>query len=313
MANEIRLDYGSTGETLYMLVFNSSGSVWNGSAFETIEADNWATYDIALTEQDGTGIYWGSFPAGVSSSGRYDVSIYEQQGASPATTDYRVGQDSYSVGFSSSGVSDGWPTSTDLGDFLTAAGYDYGSADLDLAIGEAVEEWEKRTGYKPFLRDSSDQTLYFDPPGAGSFGCVLDVRHLLTLTSLSYGLEEDGTGGTAMAQGTDFVMLPYDGGANETPWTHVRFLSNPYGGARSIKVVGKRGYSSTCPDDVFKAILKKAAASVVMDLRVGHPGEATSVKQGPVEFQYGSEAGRGTVDRFNNDFDRAVRRYRRCL
>jgi hypothetical protein len=258
MANEIRLDYGSTGETLYMLVFNSSGSVWNGSAFETIEA--------------------------------------------------------YSVGFSSSGVSDGWPTSTDLGDFLTAAGYDYGSADLDLAIGAAVYEFERRTGWKPFIRDAADYTAYYDPPYVGSFGCILSLKYpLLTLTSLSYGLEEDGTGGTAMTQGTDFVMEPYDGGTDEKPWTGVRFLTYPYGLSRSIKVIGKRGYSESCPYDVYQAILRKAAGMVAVNLTAGAPGEAASVKQGPVQFQYSAEAGRGTVDRFNSDFDGVVRRCRRCL
>ena len=42
----------STGSTLYAILLNSVGQIWNGSAFEAVNGANWATYDIALTESD---------------------------------------------------------------------------------------------------------------------------------------------------------------------------------------------------------------------------------------------------------------------
>lgn len=90
MANEIKFPARAlTGETLYAVVLNSAGAAYNGSTFETLEADNWATYDIALTESDSLGIWLGTFPA--VAAGLYAIQIYQQAGASPATSDEQVG------------------------------------------------------------------------------------------------------------------------------------------------------------------------------------------------------------------------------
>lgn len=205
-----------------------------------------------------------------------------------------------------------YPVLADLQSFLTAGGVAFGDTDLASALSGAVTEFESRTGWSPFVREATDGTQHSDPPTSGTYGCVLDLESpILSLTSLSCGVGEDGTGGTAMVQGTDFVLLPYGGGTDRKPWTQVRFSSAPYGGARSIKVVGKRGYSSVCPDDVRQAILRKAAASIIQDLAAGQAGDATEISQGPVTYRYDATAGRGTVDRYANDFEQTVRRYRR--
>ena len=49
MANELVMNY-PTGSTLYALLFDAVGRVWNGSAFEAPVAGSWANYDLALTE-----------------------------------------------------------------------------------------------------------------------------------------------------------------------------------------------------------------------------------------------------------------------
>lgn len=84
MANELGCDY-TTGSTLYAVVLNSAQQAWNGSAFETVLAANWATYDIAMTERASTGIYVADLPA--LSAGSYAVLFYVQAGGTPATTD----------------------------------------------------------------------------------------------------------------------------------------------------------------------------------------------------------------------------------
>ena len=63
MANELVLDY-ATGNTLYAMLFNASGQVWNGSAFAAPSSASWTDYDIAMAEvATATGIYRGSMPA----------------------------------------------------------------------------------------------------------------------------------------------------------------------------------------------------------------------------------------------------------
>lgn len=84
MANEITLGY-TTGATLYAVVTSSTGSYWNGTAFEGFVAGHWSTYAIALAEASGSGQYFGNFPA--AGGGAYTVEIYAQAGGSPATTD----------------------------------------------------------------------------------------------------------------------------------------------------------------------------------------------------------------------------------
>lgn len=88
MANELVLNY-PTGATLYALVFNAVGQIYNGSTFETPAAANWANYDIAATEIATTGIYRATMP-GVA-AGAYGFTFRLQAGGSPAVGDITVG------------------------------------------------------------------------------------------------------------------------------------------------------------------------------------------------------------------------------
>lgn len=87
MANELQA-YTTTGGTVYAVLLNSVGQIWNGSAFVAINGANWTSYDIALTEAT-AGIYLGAMPA--VSAGGYAYIAYTQAGASPAITDTTAG------------------------------------------------------------------------------------------------------------------------------------------------------------------------------------------------------------------------------
>lgn len=90
MASELKhVDPGYTGSTLYAVLLNSAGQAYNGSTFEALTALNWATYDIALTEQASLGVFLGDMPA--VAAGLYTVLIYDRAGATPATSDEQVG------------------------------------------------------------------------------------------------------------------------------------------------------------------------------------------------------------------------------
>ena len=88
MANEIHVNYAS-GNTLYAVVRNGSGNVWNITG-QTFEA--WGTggrtatdYDINLTDKSGS-LYVGNFGTSVP-AGRYSVQVFLQAGANPADGD----------------------------------------------------------------------------------------------------------------------------------------------------------------------------------------------------------------------------------
>ena len=84
-----------TGRTVYAVIANAAGQIWNTAgtpAFEAITAANWTDYDVALVEQSSTsGIYDGDFPTGINTRGDFTFTCYRRIGASPATTDPVVG------------------------------------------------------------------------------------------------------------------------------------------------------------------------------------------------------------------------------
>ena len=68
MANELVIHY-PTGATLYALLFDATGQVYNGSAFAAPGSAAWTDYDIAMTEvATSTGIYRASMPAAAAGS-----------------------------------------------------------------------------------------------------------------------------------------------------------------------------------------------------------------------------------------------------
>lgn len=89
MANELVIHY-LTGATLYALLHDATGQIWNGAAFAAPGSANWTDYDIAMSEvATATGIYRGTMPG--AAAGVYGFVVRRQAGASPAVTDIVVG------------------------------------------------------------------------------------------------------------------------------------------------------------------------------------------------------------------------------
>lgn len=85
MAGELQAQH-VTGATLYAVLVDASGGVWNGAAFDsTPTSGEWTGYDIALAEQGGSGYFVGNLPA--VAVGRYSYRVHKQLGGSPASTD----------------------------------------------------------------------------------------------------------------------------------------------------------------------------------------------------------------------------------
>lgn len=122
MANELVFDW-PTGATVYALLFNSSGQMYNGSTFETPEDANWATYDIALTEAGTTGIYRGDMPA--VAAGTYGLLFRLRAGGAPAVTDVPVG---------GGGIEWGGSAALPLSDLATAADLAVVDGNVDLTL-----------------------------------------------------------------------------------------------------------------------------------------------------------------------------------
>lgn len=108
MADVLQIDY-RTGRTIYFLLRDSSGRIWNGASFESYLTANYATYPITAAEQGtASGYYTAAWPS--LDPGVYSIVAKEQAGASPAETDYSVGWETVTWGGSAvltaSGIAD---------------------------------------------------------------------------------------------------------------------------------------------------------------------------------------------------------------
>jgi hypothetical protein len=89
MASEIQFNF-TTGRTCYVLLRSATGTIWNGSSFEAYVTANYATYDIAATEQGtASGLYAATMPA--VAGGEYRVIAKDRAGGSPAESDITIG------------------------------------------------------------------------------------------------------------------------------------------------------------------------------------------------------------------------------
>jgi hypothetical protein len=86
MAGEIQATYAS-GRTLYALIRNSVGQIWNGSGWEAYTTSHLSTYVQSMTEQgSASGYYVGTFPSTIA-AGIYAIVVKQQLGGSAAETD----------------------------------------------------------------------------------------------------------------------------------------------------------------------------------------------------------------------------------
>jgi hypothetical protein len=192
-----------------------------------------------------------------------------------------------------------YPDETALQAFLVASGV-VSTAPTGVSdyIDGAAEEWERLTGFQPFLGASADASFYFDGP---SPLCYLDLRGgFVSITSLATGITATDDTGTAQTVNQDWFAVTNPSG------TIIGIdFNGPFSGKRTVKIVGKRGYSASIPDEVYTAILQKAAADCAVYLT--GQGDITRMKQGPVEY----ELNESNIKMWRSNFERLALRYRR--
>lgn len=133
----------------------------------------------------------------------------------------------------------------------------------EIGAGAVVDEFERRTGWRPYLvtSDAEDSTYTFDATDA--YGELSLDGGFVSITSVTVG-------GTLQTVNTNYTTEPRNAVANGEPITRLNF---PYGGMRfgyptspnSIVVIGKRGNCTTLANqrDVWQA-LQNAAALIAL-------------------------------------------------
>jgi hypothetical protein len=209
-----------------------------------------------------------------------------------------------------------YPTNTNVVDLLARAGFTVASGEAGDAAAAAIDEFERRTGRK-MLAEGSDRARRYDPPLCG----WLDLRHdLASLTSVVYTPE--GGGSETLTANVDYWTEPYvtaDAEPLTAPIEALRFKRRWYfplagGDLRSVVVTGKWGFVAAgtgFPEDAWQAVLHRAGALLVPEVGQKIAVARTQRSESGVQTSWGGDPAGTLADRWNGEFEGAVRRYRR--
>jgi hypothetical protein len=146
MANEIS-GVAATGNTAYAIVIRR-GQFFNGTTFEAYSSLNYGNYDIAMTEQGTSGIYFGTFPVLITASGTYEYVVKLQ--SNPGT----YGEDDPIVnsgkidwtGSSTATASAGSQSGSDWRDYVLRGGFKRTDKDTEIyeETTDAIQEMRRR-------------------------------------------------------------------------------------------------------------------------------------------------------------------------
>lgn len=146
MAREIR-GLAPTGSTVYARIMSPAGLWWNGTTFEAYAAGNYATYDVALTEQGASGLFVGDFPTGITTAGTYEYFCYIQAGGTPAQGDALTNSGSVDwTGSAAVSASASSMTASDFYAYVLRKGFKRTDKSTEVyeAITDAVQELRAR-------------------------------------------------------------------------------------------------------------------------------------------------------------------------
>lgn len=192
-----------------------------------------------------------------------------------------------------------WPTSAEVKAHLATLGVDSGAYDFSDLLDAAVEEFEERTGWSPWLFDTNATAKTFDPPQFGT----LDICGGFQQSGLT-SIVSDGT--TLAA--TDYYLLP----TGKAYADRVAFDPLPSSEPQSLVVTAKWGRSADVPFPAFQAVLMKVAAEYT-DYQLGAFGAVSRLKQAPMEIEQGNAQGgvSAATQKARKDFGAACTRYAR--
>lgn len=192
---------------------------------------------------------------------------------------------------------------------------------LDLAaIAEAAQSaWEADTGWRPFLRDASPVSRRFDPPGPNRTWWLRGGAHrlelgagLLEATAFVTGYSASDAGDAVTVE-DDYWLLPVNAAIEGLPYTTIDFLPAAWGMPQSVRITGYWGYSATIPADAWAAILRQGALLAYSEITLQRTGGMVGWSEADVKEQYDLTPLEKHREAWQNQWERAVSRYRRVV
>lgn len=194
-----------------------------------------------------------------------------------------------------------WPSDTTAQAFATEQ--------ASICVAGSIKEWERRTGWIPFKKQSTDTTREYtqtDPYG------YLDLKAgILSVTSVVVGTE-------TYTVNDDFKLMRLNSAQAEYPFDGIRFR-NPINAYNTypvweteIEVTGKWGFSEEIPADAWKAILRQAGVDTLSQLE--NQQDIASISQDGFTKAFdvvGVITQKDLLTEWNKIFDKIVGLYRR--
>ncbi len=188
-----------------------------------------------------------------------------------------------------------FPSDSEVQTFVVASGVTAPSGFSFTGYGALAQtEFQNRTGLIPFLKDASDVSRSYDPPGprskletyyylGGEKVLELDAG-LLSCTSVALGVTPDTPDGQTMDLQRQLRLMPANAPVKGRPYTWIEFFFPVYGAPSSVVVTGKWGYSATVPEDVWQGCLRLAASMAAKDVLQGILSGPTTISAGEDEI-----------------------------
>lgn len=217
-----------------------------------------------------------------------------------------------------------YPQATDVSAFVDAAGVSiptgFGVTQFEQVASAAVNEWERLTGYRPFLATTATASFYYDPPGPNDRGesrggarrLILD-RGFTTVSEVRNGITTTDTAGTVLTAGTDYRLWPKNAPQDSQPYTCIDFVGVQYGEPDSIKVTGTAGYATAINAEVYQAVLEIAAGDIMSAVMQGISTDPAEWKEGDVSERNSVELVQKLGEQWRNKGRSTALRYRRAL
>jgi hypothetical protein len=201
-----------------------------------------------------------------------------------------------------------YPTAANLVSYLAEMGVTVPSGTAGGRIAAVVSEFERQTGWVPFVGVATPEARIYDAPFgiAGVFslhleGGIYDITGL-TVEFLDY------QGNWTVQPAADYVLRSWVPVAG-SPVVIIGLKRLPVPRYQSVRVTGRWGYHANCPADVFQAMLDKAASDILATTALAQsPAQEVKLQDMTVKSGAGYEA---MTARAATDWQRVIERYRR--
>lgn len=204
----------------------------------------------------------------------------------------------------------GYPTVFEVQARLTRAGMSVPAQAIGPHLADAIEEWERRTGFYPFLALTSATDRMYTPQSGGTMTLDLGTGAVEIVSVTNYGVQ--------LQQDVDWYAAPDNARADGWPYLTIEFafyitLTQK---RNSIVVNARWGFCDTLPGDVVDAIANRAALMASTAYRNQQLQTATGIVTRETVGDSTIEYGNGVTERmalsemWDAHWEKTIRRYK---